>query len=207
MPSKAGSLMLGALVALAAIGCGSSEDPDPGVDPSDDAGALELRPIMFTPDEQPTAFLVDGGPIELVNAPQGGHVLMVGARIAHLESDVVEMTARVRDGASGELIEEAERTVLMAPVPEEPGVLENDRRSISQMVHVALCPSSPAATFAGRELIIEIEATELYADFTSGSASVRVVATCMATAPSLKALCECECSASYEPGTCGGELG
>jgi hypothetical protein len=202
--------VVGAWIALTMIGCGPS-GPSEGSAGNGGVGggaaALELTPIMYTPIEQPTAFLTDGSPIELVRAPQGGHVLMVGARIKHSDSDTVKMKARVRDAATGDLINERERTVVLEPVPDDPTTLENNRQTITQMVHVEMCPRPGAYDVYGRAIIVEIEAVELYSDFTEGATSVEVIPTCMATDPYFKGLCECECSADYQPAVCGGELG
>lgn len=48
--------------------------------------------MMYVPSEQPVVLLEeDGVALELWRAPQGGHVLVVGARIRGLDSDTIEL--------------------------------------------------------------------------------------------------------------------
>jgi hypothetical protein len=54
----------------------------------------------------------------------------------------------------------------------------------------------------GREHLLDVHVTELYADFTEGFATVRVVPSCISTDPAENALCVCECSENYTPGKC-----
>jgi hypothetical protein len=203
-----GALTLVSATTLFSAGCGPSE-PSAGVDAgaAGAAAALELTPIAYTPIEEPTLFLADGGPIELIFAPQGGHVFMVGARIRNSDSDTVKMTGRVRDPETGAVIAEDTRSVVLLPVPDEPGSYENHRATPTQMVHPRMCPIGAGFDIPGRPLLLEIEAIELYADFSEGSTSVLVTPTCMGSTQFLQEVCACECAASYTPGTCGGELG
>lgn len=195
--------------ALAAAGCGA---PSPG--PGGSGGAagaggsgptdLEVTAMMYTTPDTPEVLCVDGDSFELWRAPQGGHVMVVGARVAGLESDTIELRARLRDAESGWIVAEEARTVVMDEVPGEPGVLQTDRRTRSQAAHVPVCPDYDDDDIVDREHILEVEVTELYADFSQGTALVRVVPACMQEGADQER-CRCECSAGYTLGKCSGE--
>ena len=206
------------LLVIAAVGsgCGGSGGSDGARDnPKSDGSAgssaedasgpgdLEVRPFMYTPPEQPVAMLENGGPIELYRPPQGGHVILVGARVKGLESDYIELRVRVRVPETRLILAEKVTTVAMETVPEDPSFKQNDRRSISQVAHIAVCPDYDARDIVGAEQLIEVTVTELYADFSTGSAEVSVVPTCMQTSAAEKTHCECECTANYVLGRCG----
>ena len=61
---------------------------------------------MYTPPEEPVCLLNKGDPIELWRAPQGGHVLVVGARVRGLDSDTISLRVRVRDPESDRILAE-----------------------------------------------------------------------------------------------------
>ncbi|HEV8247667.1 MAG TPA: hypothetical protein VGP93_17955 [Polyangiaceae bacterium] len=201
-----GSLIL----AVFGLGCAGPGPPDPtdkvgqaSGGQGSQAGTLEVRPFMFTPIDQPTLLLHDGDPIELYAAPQGGHVITAGAQVRGLDSDFIEIRGQVRDPETGLLVTEGVRTVVMAPVDGEPEWTETDRRSRSQMAHMALCPRYEDKPIEGNPYELTISVTELYADDSTGSATVSIVPTCMQTDPSALAQCQCECEGGYILGKCG----
>jgi hypothetical protein len=157
---------------------------------------------MYTPIEQPVEVLENGDPIELWRAPQGGHVLLVGARVRGLESDTISLRVRVRDPESGRIIAEEDRTAVTEVVTDQPGWRQTDRRSNSQTSHVPVCPNYDSRDVVGKEQRVEVHVTELYADFSTGSTELTLVPTCMQSAPSEHAQCVCECSADYVLGRC-----
>ncbi len=159
---------------------------------------------MYTPIDLPPKLLADGDEMELWTAPQGGHVILGGVQIHGLDSEFIELHGAVRDLDSGELVTEAVRTVVVAPLEGEPGWVENDRRSVSQMVHIALCPDYGPKPIAGTAYQLELEVTELYDDFETGSTSVEIVPTCMQTEPQPLERCQCECEANYVLDKCSG---
>jgi hypothetical protein len=148
--------------------------------------------------------LDDGGALELWRAPQGGHVILIGAQIKGLESDMIELRARLRVPTTNFVVAEEGRTVVTQPVPGEPGWRQTDRRTNSQAAHVPVCPNYEARAVVGEEHVLEVEVTELYADFSFGSATVTVLPTCMQTDPSENGNCVCECEADYTLGKCNG---
>jgi hypothetical protein len=173
---------------------GGSSDSGPAV--------LEVRPFYYVPPEQPVTLLQDGDAVQLWHAPQGGHVIVIGARVFGLDSEFIELKARIRMPDTGVIVRENARTVVMQDVAGEPGWKETDRRTCSQAAHVALCPNYGERDIVGQEYVLEVLVTELYADFSAGSAEVHVVPSCLQTDPVGLELCTCECSANFTPGNC-----
>jgi hypothetical protein len=180
-----------------AAGARAANDGDP-------LNMLELRPTMYTPIDLPPKLLADGDEMELWSAPQGGHVILAGVQIRGLDSEFIELYGALRDLETGMLVSEAVRTVVVAPLEGEPGWVENDRRSVSQMVHITLCPNYEPKPINGTAYELELEVTELYDDFETGSASVEIVPTCMQAEPQPLERCQCECEADYVVGKCSG---
>jgi hypothetical protein len=168
---------------------------------------LEIVPTLYVEPELPVDVLEPGDPVELWRAPQGGHVVRFGVRVKGLESSFIEERVRVRVPDTGLIIAEETRTAAMEVVPEDPTLKQNDRRSVSQVVHVALCPDYDARDIVNMEHLVQIEVTELYADFSRGSAEVRVVPKCLQTDPAELAECQCECTANYVLGKCRPDAG
>ncbi|MCA9646257.1 MAG: hypothetical protein KC492_36455, partial [Myxococcales bacterium] len=187
-------------LALSITACGPSQGPEStgGAGGGGTTGeALEVIPMMYRPIDQPALVLEeDGAEFELWRAPQGGHVLVVGARIRGLDSDTIELRARLRDEETGAIIQEEARTVVTAEVPNHPGWVETDRRTESQSTHIPVCPDyDKNDDIEGRSYLLEVEVRELYADESEGKASLHIVPTCMQTDPTELALCHCECQA------------
>ncbi len=157
---------------------------------------------MYTPEAEPVALLQDGGDIDFFLPPQGGFVVLVGAQIDHTDSDVVDLEATLKNAATGELVMEDSRMVRLQRLPGHPTKFITDRRSISQVVHLTLCPSENAAGAKGVELELELKATELYSDFSTGSATLRITPMCRELQADTQAYCECLCGPDYKPGKC-----
>jgi hypothetical protein len=207
---------LAALVALSACSSppaasgnegGSSQGGSSGDGSAPEASGgsvnLEVWPLMYVSPELPVELLEDGDPIELWHATQGGHVLLVGARVRGLEGPYVKLAVLLRNPEDSTIYKQGSETVNMQPVPGEPDLMETDRRTRSQVIHLGVCPDYDARDIVGQPWRLEVEVTELYADRpATGSAVGTVVPTCMQTVATEQAFCECECSAGYTLGKC-----
>src|SRR5260370_3280230 len=117
-------------------------------EPSDAPGEtsneiLQVLPAQFTISSMPMRMLAEGDGVDLWNAPQGGHVVLFGAKVKNMTSDTANLKVRFRRPSTGLIVAEEGRTVKMVPAPGEPGVLQPDIRSNSQVANVPLCPSLP----------------------------------------------------------------
>jgi hypothetical protein len=195
-----------------AIGCGGEHDaasapaaltdassPDAGERTGDDE--LVVFPAQFTEERMPMRMLAEGDPVDLWNAPQGGHVVLVGAKVKNLKSDTVKILARFRRLDNGFILAEDGRTVKMVPVPDEPGFMQPDLRSASQVSNVPLCPSYDGTGIVDEMFEAEVRITALYTDpVQSGEAKMRVVARC--STPDDEVFCRCDCGPDYFLGKC-----
>ena len=142
----------------------------------------------------------DGDPIELFRPPQGGHVLLVGARVKGSRA-IHQLRVRVRIPNTGNPRGES-HTVVMEAVPEN-RCQQNDRRTNSQVAHIAVCPDYDPRDIVGTNSASRSRSpssTRILRRVRPRSSSCRPA--CKAD-PS-KAQCECECSANYVLGRCGG---
>jgi hypothetical protein len=198
------------LLLLIAPSCGPRspvhEPVDAGTDGSVgpfDGGPVLVLPGQFTGENEALRMLSDGDPVDLVQPPQGGHVIFIGAKVQNLapEIDTVDLSVRFRRLGSGSIIQEERRTIVMRPVDGEPGWKQPDLRSRSQFGQPALCPDYDHEDIVGTELTLEVEVTPIYvlSPVTSGGVR-RVVATCDRALD--EALCLCECTANYVLGRC-----
>jgi hypothetical protein len=173
-----------------------------------DAGSLELAPGHFTEEGQPLTPLSSGDAVSLAQATQGGQVLYVASRVRGLPEEpdavvVVQIEAFARDPTSGAELAHDLRTIRMLPVPGEPGVMQPELRSRSQVAHLVLCPNYETRDLIGAEWLVELTIEEFDVECPKrGAAELLVVPNCDGRTPENQALCECECEANYTPGKC-----
>jgi hypothetical protein len=176
---------------------------DDGADGSDARDALEVIFAEFTEENAPMRLLQREDPIDLIRAPQGGHVALLAAQIRNVNTTAAILRVRMRRPDTGFIVAEEKRTVAMVPVPGKAGTLEPDLRSRSQVAHVPLCPDYDAIDVVAQPLDVEIQVTALYTDPPRiGSARLQLVPACRQATPEEHALCRCECEANYALGKC-----
>jgi hypothetical protein len=162
---------------------------------------LQVLPAQFTISSMPMRMLAEGDGVDLWNAPQGGHVVLFGAKVKNMTSDTANLKVRFRRPSTGLIVAEEGRTVKMVPAPGEPGVLQPDIRSNSQVANVPLCPSLPPDGIVDEWFDVEVLVTALYTQpVQTGTAKIRVVARC--STPSDEVFCRCECGPNYFLGKC-----
>jgi hypothetical protein len=162
---------------------------------------LVIFPAQFVEEGVAMRMLSPGDPVDLWNAPQGGHVVLLGAKIANLTSDTANIRARFRRPDTGLIVAEEGRTVKMVPVPGEPGLMQPDIRSNSQVSNVPLCPSYEHLGIVDETFDVELRVTALYTQPVQvGEATIRVVARC--STPDDETFCRCDCGPDYVLGKC-----
>jgi hypothetical protein len=208
-----------ALVGAAALGCSgaSNQAKDSPLVPADastsdtqgvdvtgettDGEALVILPAQFTEESTPMRMLAEGDPVDLWNAPQGGHVVLFGAKVKNMTTQVANIKVRFRRPDTGLIVAEEGRSVKMVPVPDEPGTLQPDIRSRSQVANVPLCPSYTSLGIVDQTFDVEVLVTALYTDpVETGTARLKVVAKC--STPSDETFCRCDCGPDYYLGKC-----
>lgn len=146
--------------------------------------------------------LDDGDALHLWNAPQGGHVVLVGAEVRGLAADKVRIEARLLDASTEDLIKDDVRNIVMKPIEAEEGWMTPDIRSRAQVAHIPMCPDVQSRTLLGREFLLEVEIEQTEPCAVAGIGRVLVVPDCNQEALSEREFCACQCHPDYEPGQC-----
>ncbi|MFO0565478.1 MAG: hypothetical protein U0263_07435 [Polyangiaceae bacterium] len=191
-------------LAVLLVAC-SEKSPDPGDEKpkSDVVIPLEIKPGDFVAEKQPMKMLGPGDAIQLVSAPQGGHVIHIGARVKGLGGDVVNIQTRLLDPTSHEIRMQEGRDIVMKPVPGEPEWKEPDLRSVSQVTHIPACPNYDVSPILDAAFDLEVVIQEVDGPG-QGSSTLAVKPGCLQTDPSKLAQCKCECEPNYALGKCTG---
>lgn len=192
-------LATAAAIALLVAGCASpSSGPAPA--PPVDAGALSVAPGIFTVEGEPMKLVADGDTVSLWNATQGGHVLLVGARVSGLSGTVATLRGRLRDPATDAIVAEESRTVALVPAGDGSGALVPDDTLRSQVANIAVCPDAN-----GRDMqtpyVLELIVTDTY-DGRSASVRRSVTPSCLGVPSFDLERCTCECAAGFVLGKC-----
>lgn len=162
----------------------------------DPARPIEVVPISAGEDGVEVE-LRDGDPIALFPPPQGGMILLAGGRARNLDGCASQVTASLRDPASGMVIALESRPSQLAAGADGWG------RPIGALfwtlANVAPCPNAAA----GRDVYGGAWQLEVRLDSANRSGTVvrTVVPTCGDD------YCRCLCDADYQPGMCGGPFG
>jgi len=146
--------------------------------------------------------LAEGDPLELWAAPQGGHVVLVGAKVQHLPTDVAILKVRVRHPPTNLILAEEARSVKMVPVPGEPDTMQPDLRSRSQVAHVPLCPDYDTFDIVDSPMSVTVQVLAPPVDPTYvGETTLSLVPRCLPGTAD-EGVCRCECTANYFLGKC-----
>lgn len=170
----------------AAGSCGAAFLGDPGRPP-----VIEAFYLGADGADHP---LEDGGTIDLVEPPQGGRVVLVGARASNVDPCAVQLRAAVRDPDTG-LVRLDARTVRLRD--EGDGFGRGVPAELADYANVPICPNS----WTDRDVFdaaftLEIELRD--AEGREASASMMVRPRC--TAGAGEARCRCICAGGYELG-------
>lgn len=180
------------------VGCPA---PNEGCFVGDPAAAPELVIIHQTLDGT-YAETTAGGAVPLIQAPQGGKVLFVGAKAKNLDGCPVRLLASLRDPCSNSLLALEQRDVVMKVGAD--GWLEpEDPAQISGYSNLPACPRSALErNVDGTEYRLRVELQDRSGR--TAEATVNVIPAC--SQPGLVEQCTCECSATYVLGeTCTGD--
>lgn len=165
--------------------------------------ALEVLPAMFVAENVDLDLIDEGEAIPLSLPPQGGHVLWVGAYIRNVHSETIELGARLRDPDTNALVAEEKRTVVVRPVPGQPGLFQPDIRTVSQVAHIPVCPVYDPKPIVDTPYILEVSVRELYVEPQRTAKGTRTVTpTCSQSPEAQQPICRCECEANYTLGKC-----
>jgi len=143
---RRGAIAAAALAAL--VGCSGGPAPAcevPPIPPGPPGGADAADVVLVAQgDGGQLEDLVDGAAVPLIAAPQGGHILLIGARVRGVSGCSVQINAALRDPCNNRVVGLEDRPITLQDrgdgwaVPIDPGELAN-------YANVAVCPVQAAA--------------------------------------------------------------
>lgn len=143
---------------------------------------LDAEDLVYTtqPDEQ----------VPLLPPPQGGFILLLGARATNLDGCNLQLTTSFRDPCSDEIIKIDQRPTILEDTGDGWGIT-----SLSSYGNLPLCPQVTSVhDLHDQPYIISVALRDL--DGNQGEKELRVVPVCPPDAP----LCTCQCDHNYVVG-------
>jgi hypothetical protein len=130
--------------------------------------------------------VTDGSQVPLMSAPQGGHIMLVGARIRASYDCQLSATASLRDPQTNRVIGLEQRPLLL-----ERGKAgwATPKQGLYAMPNVAVCPSAVTTMIDGHPFLLEVALSTL-----DGAPLVSVSA--MVTPTCIDNFCRSDCSAN-----------
>jgi hypothetical protein len=181
---------------LGALACGgSSSAPAKSCFLGDASKPAELEVVYRTADGM-TVSASDMATIPLIQPPQGGKVLFVGARARNVDGCGLTLATALVDPGTGAVVSLERRPVTLEPTGD--GWMRPKRPTeASNYSNLPACPR------ADIDRSIEGEVYELRVSISDSAGrkaqtSIRVIPTC--GEPELAELCHCECSKDYRLG-------
>ncbi len=176
-------LIVLALVLSASAGCGGDDSNEelPECTNVDDTTAV----LVAGTRDGTVVDIVDQGDVDLIPPPQGGHILLVGARVRSARDCRLDATGALRDPATQRVLGLEQRPLLLEHQADGwavPGM------GLASMPNVAVCPSAAATTsVAGNLYALEVR----LADF-AGNTVAELRATIRPTCGTEFCLYDCE---------------
>ena len=191
--------MLGPALLLTGTACApeTKDEPDP-LPPA----VLDVTAGNLLSNTGATNWLGAGDDVRLANAPQGGHVLHIAARVGGIRTKRAELRAQLRFPDTRAIEAEEARTINVVEV--EPGVFESKPGSLADVAHIPVCPNYGDRDILDQEWLLEVTVSEIPGAAGVGKTTLLVTPRCTHTDASIQALCQCECAANYVLGKCGG---
>lgn len=172
-----------ALIALLA-GCPSNE-PGACKAPASNR-SLEVE-LVVADDAGHASVVHDGDTVPLLGAPQGGHILLVGARVHDDQTCQYDATGSLRDLASNRVVGLEQRTMFVTSTGD--GWSSPDEQ-FSSMPNVAVCPNFATGSVVFGQAY-ELEVALRIGDQTVADLKAMVTPTCAAA----DAYCQHDCGA------------
>ena len=187
---------------------GGQRDLASGDNPvNDDAPrGIVVLPAQFVEENTPLRMLAEGDSIELWPAPQGGHVVLVAAKLQNFVGDMAMLDVTARYADTPFMIAREARVVKLVPVPGEPGTLQPELTTRTQVAHIPLCPDYDPLDIVDQSLEFTVRVSPFGMEEPSATAVIHLRPTCVAGKVDVP-FCRCECSANYTLGKCVRDAG
>ena len=189
------------VLTLCSLGCSSPSASSPAHACTTGFLGSESQPpkieiLVVQPDDSVTT-PVDGGPVPLVQPPQGGRVVFAGARVTNMDGCGLELTGALRDETSRQVRVDM-RTVNLISTGDGWGATRH-RRSVgapSRASRTSRCaPTEWSSTDVnGRPYQLEVDVT----DREGRSAKAVLEVTPFCSEPESAAYCACTCSGELQ---------
>jgi hypothetical protein len=190
--------------AVSTMACSPDAPSDPvpcsGGFLGDAASPVQVAITAVTPDYV-TEPLVDGGTISLMQPPQGGQVVFVGARVTNVDSCGLQLTGALRNETTQQVTVDS-RTINLIPTDGGWGVTgpigANVQGLVSNYANIPACDNNwSASDVDGHEYGLEVVVKDRGGRM--GSAKIRVTPEC--NEPLSAVNCACICRAGYVTGS------
>jgi hypothetical protein len=130
----------------------------------------------------------DGTQVPLVRAPQGGHIMLVGAKLQNSTDCMLDATGDLRDPTTGRVIGLDQRSLLLSSGSD--GWAQPSDPALSSMPNVAVCPSAAASkSIDGNPYTVELALVD-----GDGKSVAMLSATVTPMCPAGDDYCHTECS-------------
>lgn len=195
------------MMTLVLLGCSGVETPTP--QPSEDAGLIagcqipflgdptmapEIELVSLEPGWSMLAPIVVGGSISLLQPPNAGRVIFVGARVRNMNPCAIRLVGQLEDPVSGRIRLDS-RLVNFEPTNDGWG--GSVPMEVSTLSNLAVCPNQWAMQdIFDKEYELTVTVTDR--DGRNVTQSARVVPTC--DEPGKEASCTCLCKQGYKLG-------
>ncbi len=204
--SWAAALLLAA-AAIAVAGCEACIVPtDSGGEGEGEAPQLECfygdkdadpeGELVYRTVDQQLATLVDGQEVPMILPPQGGKVILIGARVKNMDLCSLQANGGMFDGCqTPPRIIGREGRGLQMKINEDLGMAEPDRpETLNNYVNIPLCPNFTAVRDAdGEPFNLEIR----FSDRAQRSLILKATVTPVCAEPEQLARCTCECDVDF----------
>lgn len=182
---------------LAVAGCsggGSAPDAEPVRCPLGDFAGEPMLEITHLDANFAMTMTQPNTQVPLVFPPQGGWILLLGARATNIDGCRLSLTTSIRDVGSPSVISLDRRPAQLEPTGDGWGLTK-----ISSYGNLPVCPQ-PATT---RDLYDQpYEVTVELEDADGRHASKTVTVTPVCPDPDPTGLCKCQCTKDYVLGSC-----
>ncbi len=138
-----------ALLPLLLAGCPDDNDELPECNA---VGASDVVIVASDP-YSVISDVTDGSQVPLMAAPQGGHIMLVGARVRTSKDCQLAATASLRDPATSRIIGLEQRPLLLERANNG---WASPTEGLSAMPNIAVCPSSVTTAIDGHDFLLEV---------------------------------------------------
>jgi hypothetical protein len=178
-------------VAVLVIGCGGDPKPQPPCPIGDQSAPAELQIVNLEADEATVSMTQAMAKVPLVPPPQGGWIVLLGARARNLDGCGLALTTALVDACDGQILQIDKRPTHLE--------LGADGWGVSSLTTFGNLPVCPQLT-ATRDLhdvpyTVNVVVEDIH--HKKASASLTIIPTC-GTDPSR---CACECARDYVVGS------